>query len=299
MEEDYDYSKLKEAGKVSREALEYAKSVVKPGRRLLDAASEIEKFIEDRGCKQAFPVNISTDAQAAHYTPGYSDANIMGDNDVIKIDLGARKDNYLTDCAITLCLGDKYVHLAQAAQKALETAISLVRAGRKVNEIGREIAKVARSSGCNPIRNLGGHGIEQDELHARIFIPNFDNGDTTELQEGEVIAIEPFMTTGEGHVVDGDYLEIFQLTAGRMPRSSDARTAKEYIYANFLTFPFAIRWLINGLQWDEFRARRAIAELLQSDSLEPFPVLIERSGGIVAQAEKTVVVEKDSCTVIT
>ena len=56
----------------------------------------------------------------------------------------------------------------------------MVKAGRTVNEIGREIEKVAKSYEFNPIKNLGGHGIEQDELHASIFIPNYDNGDATE-----------------------------------------------------------------------------------------------------------------------
>ena len=299
MKEGYEYQKLKDAGKASRAALEHSKSIVKSGRKLIDIATELEGFIEEKGFKQSFPVNLSANVQAAHYTPEYSDMHVVGDNDVIKVDLGARSGNYLTDCAVTICLDERYGKLAEAAESALADAISLVKAGRHVNEIGRAIAKVADSYGFTPIRNLGGHGIEQDELHARIFIPNFDNGDRTELEDGEVVAIEPFMTTGKGYVTDGTHLQIFQLSKGRMPRSTDARELILYIGGNFGTFPFATRWLIKGLGWDDFRVRRAIAELIQSDNLEPFPVLVEKTNGIVAQAEKTVIVEKDSCTIVT
>jgi methionyl aminopeptidase len=272
MEDEYDYKKLKAAGKVSAEALTYAKSVIKPGRKLIDIASEIEKFIEDKGCKQSFPVNLSTNQEAAHYTPEYADQRIVGDKDVIKVDLGARQDTYLTDCATTVCLDSKYSKLVEASEKALENAISMVKAGRRVNEIGKEIEKVAKAVGYNTIRNLGGHGIEQHELHASIFIPNFDNGSGDELVEGSVIAIEPL---------------------------TEARVALAQIQTNFSTYPFAMRWLIKGMDLDEFKARKAIAELQTIEDLESFPVLVEKSGGMVAQSEKTLIVTKDSCEIVT
>lgn len=297
--EEYDYSKLKEAGKVSRAALEYAKAAIKPGRKFVDIAEDIEKFIESKGCKQAFPVNLSRNVEAAHYTPEYSDSRVVEPKDIIKVDLGARMDTYLTDCAVTVCLDSQYQKLVDATEKALANAVSMVKAGRKVNDIGREIAKVAAEGGFKPIRNLGGHGIEQHELHADIFIPNYDNGDNTELEEGQVIAIEPFLTTGEGFVVNGDTIQIFQGVSDRLPRSPDARRVQETITNDYLTYPFAMRWLIKGMDGEEFRVRKSIAELLQIGNLEAFPVLTERSGGIVAQAEKTLVVEKDACTVIT
>lgn len=297
--EDYDYKKLEEAGKVSKELLAYAKSIIKPGAKLLDISDQIERFIEESKCKPSFPVNLSTNSEAAHYTPEFSDSRIIGETDVLKVDVGARIDTYLTDCAVTVCLDSKHSKLVEASEKALANAISMVKAGRKVKEIGKEIEKIAQESGFNPIRNLGGHGIEQHELHADIFIPNFDNGDNTELEEGQVIAIEPFLTTGIGTVVEGDSLQIFQMTSENLPRSPDAREALNYIATNFSTYPFAMKWVIRGMNGQEFRARKAIADLLNNGNLEPFPVLVEKSNGMVAQSEKTLIVEKDSCRIIT
>ncbi len=299
MESDYDYKKLKEAGKVSKEALAYASSVIKPGRKLIDVANEIEKFIEDKGCKQAFPVNLSANAEAAHYTPEFTDTRIVGEKDVIKVDLGARLDTYLTDCAQTVCLNGEYSKLVEASAKALENAISLVKAGRKVNDIGREIEKTAKSQGFNVIKNLGGHGIEQHELHASIFIPNFDNGDNAELEEGSIIAIEPFLTTGVGYVTEGESLQIFQNVSDKNPRSADAREALSHITSEYSTYPFAMRWLIKKMGSQEFKTRRAIAELITIGDLETFPVLVEKSKGMVAQSEKTLIVTKDSCEIAT
>ena len=299
MEDEYDYKKLKDAGKVSRDALEYARKLVKPGAKLLDIAEGLESFMKERGCEMAFPVNLSLNENAAHYTPEFNDQSVVPEGAVLKVDLGARKDAYLTDCAVTISLSDKHAKLVEAAEKALEDAIALVKAGRPVNEIGREIGKVAKSYGFNPIRNLGGHGIEQDELHASIFIPNYDNGDTTALEEGQVIAIEPFITTGVGAVENGEHLQIFQRISAQMPRPSEGRAVSEFVAKNYLTYPFAMRWLIKNTGLGEFKVRKGIADLMNIEALEPFPVLIEKSKGIVAQAEKELIVEKDSCIVVT
>ncbi|MDE1851563.1 MAG: type II methionyl aminopeptidase [Candidatus Micrarchaeota archaeon] len=300
MRNDYDYDKLREAGKVSTEALAHARKLVKEGAKLLDVAEGIEKLIKDKGCLMSFPVNISVNEQAAHYTPSHDDKTAFGANDIVKVDIGARKDDYLTDCAITIDLSGNNGKLVEASEKALETAISMVRDGVKVNSIGAAIGKVAKEYGFNPIKNLGGHGVERDELHANIFIPNYDNGDESVLNEGDVIAIEPFMTTGEGLVEDGDFVEIFQKTNNANARAQDTRKVLEHISSRHKTFPFALRWLVDEMKdISEFGIRRGITELLNMDALEAFPVLIERSNGLVSQSEKEVVVTKDSCEVIT
>lgn len=300
MRENYDYNKLREAGKTSTEALAHARKLVKEGAKLLDVAEALEKLMREKGCHMSFPVNISVNEQAAHYTPSHDDASVFGAKDLVKIDLGARKGDYLTDCAITIDLSGNNGKLVEASEKALETAISMVRNGVKVNAIGAAIGKVAKDHGFNPIKNLGGHGVERDELHANIFIPNYDNGDESVLNEGDVIAIEPFMTTGEGFVQDGDFVEIFQKTGEMNARAQETRKVLAHITENYKTFPFALRWLANEMKdMSEFGIRRGVTEMLNMEALEAFPVLIERSKGMVSQSEKEVVVTKDSCEIIT
>ncbi len=291
---------LKEVGSIGAKAIEYAKTIIKPGSSLIEIANKIENFIKSNNVQLAFPVNLSINEIAAHYTPSINDKTIINGNEVIKIDLGARKGDALSDCAITIDLSNNYQNLIKASEEALNAAISKVKAGISVNEIGREVEEVAKKYNVNPIKNLGGHGIEKGSLHARIFIPNYDNGDDTKLDEGEIIAIETFLTIGKsGFVDETDYVEIYSsLGINIRSRRAETRSLYEFINNNFSTYPFATRWLIND-ENDEFKVKTGISELLRSNALEPYPALIEKSNGIVAQTEKTMIVEKDSCMVTT
>ncbi len=298
--DDYDYDVIKEVGKASYAALQHGKSLIKSGAKLLDIAEAIEKHMNESMFDLAFPVNISINENAAHYTPTPDDKSVIPEKGLVKLDVGARKGHYLGDCAVTVDLSGNYGKLVEASESALEKAISMVKTGRAVNEIGAEIEKVAKSYGFSPIKNLGGHGVEQHELHASVFIPNYDNGDTTELEEGQVIAIEPFMTNGEGYVKEGELVEIFQKTGNPAIRSNDTRAVAAFIDERYMTYPFAARWLHKEMKGiSDFAIRRALTELSYSDALEQFPVLFERKKGMVSQAEKEMIVEKDSCTIVT
>ena len=298
MEEEYDYEKLKEVGRVSYEALQYAKGLVKPGAKVYDVCEKAEEFMRSKGMASAFPVNISINANAAHYTAMANDALQFSESDVVKVDLGARSDSVLGDCAVTVDLSGKYASLVETAEQTLEAALSRIRAGAELNSVGREVAQLAKKNGFQPIRNLGGHAIEREELHASIFIPNFDNGDTTKFEEGQVVAVETFITSGEGYVTDSDTVQIFQKTGAANPRSTETRKISDSIDKNYKTYPFAIRWLSKEFN-SEFGIRKALNELNSLGVIESFPTLVERSKGIVAQAEKEVIVEKDSCTIVT
>ncbi|MGC8676146.1 MAG: type II methionyl aminopeptidase [Candidatus Micrarchaeia archaeon] len=297
---DYNYEDWREAGALSFKAINYAKTLAKPGAKLIDIAEATEKMVYDNGQKTAFPVNLSINEAAAHYTPKAGDLTELDENAVLKIDFGARKNKGAGDCALTVDMSGSYAKLVEASEQALENALSKVRAGAKVSEIGREIEQTIKgvSDKFNPIRNLGGHGITETDLHADIFIPNFDNGDDTVLQEGEIAAIEPFVTTGEGYVEDSETVEIFQKVGDAQPRSQQARQAAQFIDSEFGTYPFALRWLVKHMG-SEFAARRALSELGSLGVLDSFPVLVERSKGVVAQTEKSFIVQKDSCEVLT
>ena len=296
--QDYNYEKLKEVGRVSYEALQYAKGLVKAGAMVYDVCEKAEEFIRGKGMAPAFPVNISINEQAAHYTALINDKLRFTDKDLVKVDLGARSDDVLGDCAVCVDLSGKHAQLVEAAEEALQAALSKVKAGAELNSIGREVEQLAKKKGFQPIRNLGGHAIEREELHASIFIPNFDNGDTTKLEEGQVIVVETFLTTGDGFVTDSDTVQIFQKTGDASARSPETRKMAESIDKNYSTYPFAIRWLSKEFS-SEFGIRKALNELNSFGVIEPFPTLVERSRGMVAQAEKEVVVEKDSCAVVT
>ena len=92
------------------------------------------------------------------------------------------------------------------------------------------------------------------------FIPNYDNNDTTELEDGQVVAIEVFMTDGMGMVQDTEDVQIFQKYAPAVARSEQTRKISNFIDAKYKTFPFAMRWLVKEFN-SEFAVRRAIGDL--------------------------------------
>jgi methionyl aminopeptidase len=298
-EENVDDLKLnEEVGRVSVDAILHAAKLVKPGASLLDVAVASEKYLADIGYSPAFPINLSINQRAAHYTPTFEDMTLFGENDVVKVDFGAEKNGILGDGALTVDLSGNHSEMIDAAENALEAAISKVKVGVEVREIGREIERVVSSAGFSPIRNLGGHGIGVNELHEGVFIPNYDNGDTTRLEEGQTVAIEPFVTDGKGMVRDEAVCEIYTFVGHAGVRSPVARNVLAEIEKSYGQNPFAARWLAR-IAGSKFGLYASMSELVRVGAIEPNPVLIESGNGIVTQAEAELVVEKDGCRILT
>jgi methionyl aminopeptidase len=296
--EKQDTEKVRAVGKVLGEAILLAKGHVKPGVKLIEVADLAEKYIRSKGFGLAFPMNISINAQAAHYTPSLDDDKVFSNTDVVKIDFGAEKDGVLSDAAMTIDLTGKYQELVQASKDALNNATAMIKAGVTVGAVGGVIAKAIEAKGFSPIKNLGGHGVAEHELHTEPFIPNFDNGDETELEEGMVVAIEPFATTGKGFVTDSDLHEIYSYTSSASVRSADARLLLKEMESKYSKEPFAARWLSSIIN-SKFKLYAALGELVRAGAIEPHPVLVEVSNGIVSQAEAQLIVGKEGCEVVT
>lgn len=289
---------MRDVGRASYEAMKEAQAMVKPGAKLLDVAEAVEKHITEKGFDLAFPLNISINAQAAHYTPSLADEKTFGERDVVKIDCGAAKNGILGDNALTVDLSGNYGKLVEAADAALNDAVSMIRHGMPVRSIGKAIAGAITTSGFKPIENLGGHGVGSHNLHADVFIPNYDNGDDTILTEGMVVAIEPFATTGKGYVVDSDVREIYGFVESTQMRSADARELVDELETKYPSEPFAVRWLSNRVN-SKFRLYAAMLELSRHGVVESYPTLVEAGSGIVSQSEVEVLVQKDGCEILT
>ncbi len=299
MENEEALKLIAEVGKASWEALMNAKRLVKPGAKLVDVANAAEDYMEQKGFGLAFPLNLSINDIAAHYAPSFEDDKIFSENDVVKVDFGAEKGGILGDCAVTVDLSGKFGPLVDAAEAALADAISVVKAGVQVREVGKAIENAIISRGFTPIRNLGGHQVAKHELHSDVFIPNFDNGDDTVLEEGLVFAIEPFATTGKrGAVTESDVWEIYGYNGSTAVRSQDARAILKAVENTYEHEPFAARWLSEVIN-ERFRLYAAIKELARAGVLSPYPALIDTDSGVVAQAEKEIQVEKDGCRILT
>src|SRR3989344_981620 len=282
------------AGKILSGVKENAQKSIKLGQKLLDIASKIEAEIADIGGKPAFPVNLSLNNNAAHYTPSIEDLTAISENDVLKVDIGVHVDGYIADCAFTLDFTGKYGKLVEAAEKALENAVALVKPGIELRAIGGEIEKTISSYGFKPISNLSGHGLEQYTQHAEPSIPNTSNNDARKLEDECAFAIEPFATTGSGIVREAVQTEIFALEEERPVRNQHARKLLEFIAEEYETLPFAERWIAENkkLKFGEFERKVALRELMQNGIIRAFPILHDEKNSFVAQAETSVILHE-------
>jgi len=289
---------LIKAGEIARQVKREVTGLIRPGAKLYDIAEFVERRIVELGGKPAFPCNLSINEVAAHYTPYRGDESTLGEGDYLKVDLGVHVDGYIADTALTFRVGMEEDELMKAAREALENAISTVRAGVRINEIGRAIEETIRGRGFNPIVNLSGHKVERYRLHAGVSIPNvYRPGDTYELREGDVIAIEPFATIGAGQVIEVPPALIFMYIRDRPVRMSHARRLLMHIKNNYKTLPFAYRWLQGFMP--EGQLKLALAQLEKMGAIRGYPILREVRGGNVAQFEHTVIVEKDGAYITT
>jgi len=287
--------KIIQAGKIASEIKSWIKPQIKKGTSLLEIAEKIEAKIFELGGKPAFPVNLSINEVAAHFTPTYNDETKA--HGLLKVDFGVHIDGWISDTAFSIDLENSEINkkIIQASEKALENAIKKVKLNVKVSEIGKTIQETINLYNLNPIINLSGHEIKQYDLHAGITIPNI-NDNRNDLFENGLYAIEPFATNGSGKIRDGKSSEIYMLINEKYPRTPLAREILEYIIKEYQTIPFCSRWLIK-----KFGTKSIIAlkQLKENGNLHNFKELVESGNGIVSQAENTLLIEKEKVIVTT
>ena len=283
------------AGEIAKKVKIYSKEIIKKDMLLLKIAEKIEDKIHELGGEIAFPTNLSINEIAAHYTPSHNDKNKA--HGLLKVDLGVHVDGYIADTAFSIDLENSQENkkIIQASKQALENVEKSINFKSTLSEVGKIIEDTINNQGFNPIINLSGHLMEQNDLHAGVSIPNIDNGSDFELGEG-LFAIEPFATPGSGKVKDGRPSGIYQLQNMKNPRSPIAREILEYIAEEYNTLPFCSRWLIKKFGT---KALLGLRQLEQEGILHHFPQLIESSKAIVSQAENTFLIEKDKIIITT
>jgi len=168
----------------------------------------------------------------------------------------------------------------------------------KVGELGAIPEETAKKYGLKTISNLSGHMLKTGLLHAGIDIPNVKTDDDYEIKEGEIYAIEPFMTNGAGHVIDSDEVGIFSFYGPGNISMRQSKKILDDIIKEYRLLPFAERWVIRKFN-SKILVNAALRELLENQIIRGYPVLREAGGGLVSQAEHTVLVTADGCEVLT
>ncbi len=295
-EERIKIESLKKAGKIAQAVKKFIKPKIKVGAKAIDLINITESKIKELDGLCAFPVNLSINNIAAHYTsPIKDDGLTINEGDVVKIDLGVHVEGYIVDTAFSISFNEdeSLENIIQATEVALDAAKMMVKPQINTREIGKKIEGIVKGFKYNPIKELGGHQIERWTVHGEKQLPELGTQGGDIMEEGEIFSIEIFASTGEGSVHNTRSSYIYEINpySGRVPlRRKTSKQILGFINKNYKTLPFAERWLAN-----EFRLGVAfgLQELVQQGKLQAHYVLAEKKGEFVAQSEETIIVTGD------
>lgn len=290
-----EVEEILKAGRIVKEVREKVSEFVREGVKVLEVCERVEEEIRRLGGEPAFPCNVGIDSVGAHYTSPPEDRSLLSAGSLVKVDLGAQVNGFVADSAITVSLGSDYEEMIKAAEEALERAIRAVSVGGKISEVGVVVEKAIKSHGYKPISNLTGHKISKYTIHAGVSVPNVATKNGGRFEPWSVYAIEPFVTLPDasGEVVNGPPGNILHIIKLKGPKDQVARRYFDNLWRSYRTLPFARRWvsLSEGYSLTE--------ALVAGRFLYEYPVLVERSGRTIAQAEHTLLTTDKEVIVIT
>ncbi|MFW9792812.1 MAG: type II methionyl aminopeptidase [Candidatus Thorarchaeota archaeon] len=285
------------SGKIAARVLNEIRGEVEPGERIIKICSFAEKKIKDYGGRPAFPLNVSINHIAAHSTSPRGDQSEIPEFGLVKLDVGVVVDGYIADTATTIDIDGTLEGFIASTDDALADAIEMMQPGTNLGDVGKQIEQVIKEYGLRPIKNLSGHNLQRNKLHAGKTVPNVKMRTADIVEVGEYYAIEPFATSGTGTVIDSEYVYIFANTGLDEPLEGTAEKLRKYLRKTYGPFPFALRWISTGSK--EIDIVEVIRKLLKNRAIHGFPIQIEKKGRPVSQSEHTVYISENGPIILT
>ena len=196
---------MKEAGRITGEALLVARDHVRPGISTYELDRLVREHIEKAGAKPSFlgyggfpgSACVSINDEVIHGIP--SKKRFLEEGDIVKIDVGAFYKGFHGDSARTIPVGrvsDEALKLIEVTRASFFAGIEQLKVGNRLGDVGAAIDGLVVANGFSTVKRYIGHGIGH-ELHESPDVPNYGTpGRGTRLCAGLVIAIEPMVNIG-------------------------------------------------------------------------------------------------------
>jgi len=200
--------RMRTANALVADVLGALEAMVLPGVTTLDLDAVAESLVREGGAEPAFkgyrgfPATVcaSVNEEVVHGIPS---KRPLKAGDIVSLDVGVLLDGFYGDSALTVPVGEISVAAAKllsVTEQSLERAISAVRAGARVSDLGHAVQNYVEPNGYSVVREFVGHGIGT-KLHEEPQIPNYGQpGQGPRLAEGMVLAIEPMVNIGSATV---------------------------------------------------------------------------------------------------
>ena len=203
-----ELSLMKDACRISAEALRAAGEAVKPGISTLEIDTIVRQYIEKQGATPSFlgyggfPASacISVNNVVIHGIP--KPTTVLKDGDIVSIDTGACYRGYHGDNAYTFPCGSisaEAQRLLEATRESLYEGIKQATVGNRIGDIGSAVQEYVEARSYSVVRKYVGHGVGA-KLHEDPNVPNYGTkGRGIRLLPGMTIAIEPMVNEGTHH----------------------------------------------------------------------------------------------------
>jgi methionyl aminopeptidase len=214
-----EIDKMRKAGQVAAELLDYLTPMVKPGVNTLELNDAAEAWTIARGAISAplgyegFPKSICTSVNEVicHGIPNHK--QILRDGDIINIDVTPIVDGYHGDTSRMFLVGDPSPlarKLVEVTEESLWRGINAVKPGGRIGDIGAAIQAYAEAEGFSVVRDFVGHGVHRI-FHTGPQVPHYGTqGKGKKLRPGMVFTIEPMINVGtyEAVILDDQWTAV-------------------------------------------------------------------------------------------
>lgn len=311
-------TKYKLSAEIANKALQIVLSECKPKAKVVDLCEKGDSYIREqtgnvyKNAKKkiekgvAFPTCISINSTVCHFSPLTGDETVLEENDIVKIDLGCHIDGFISVVAHTHVVQEgpvtgRAADVIAAANTAAEVALRLVKPGKKNKDVTEAIQKVAAVYDCKIAEGVLSHQMKQFVIDGNKVILGASNPETrvddAEFEENEVYAIDIVTTTGEGKLklLDEKETNIYKRAVDKnyQLKMKASRLIFTEINQKFPIMPFTARAL------EDKRARLGLVECVNHELLQPYPVLHEKPGELVAHIKFTVLLMPNGSDKIT
>ena len=220
---------MRDAGKITGEALQMAGEMVRPGITTKEIDTAIRGYITKCGATPSFlnyggfPASacISINDEVIHGIP--SAKRVLADGDIVKIDVGAYYKGYHGDSANTFPVGtvsDDAMTLIRVTRESFLEGIKTIGPGSRLGDLGAAVDGYVRKFGFSAVRKFVGHGVGRD-LHEAPDVPNYGiAGRGQRIYTGMVIAVEPMINAGT--------YDVIQLDDGWTVKTADGKLSAHY-----------------------------------------------------------------------
>ena len=204
IDNEADVVALKRIGQIVAQALRHMQAEARAGMTTAELDAIGAAFLAAHGARSApqltydFPgaTCISVNEEVAHGIPG---ERVLREGDLVNVDVSAALDGYFGDTGGSFVIGASTAQirkLCDATRAAMDTAIAEATAGAHFNALGRAISRTAKHAGFRVIRSLCSHGVGRALHEEPEYIFPFEHpSERRRLQAGQVITIEPFLST--------------------------------------------------------------------------------------------------------